>query len=107
MTKNITLKDYVKRMTDILKNSDVIFKDDNESKHCKELLLSTEAKMLFLVFGKEISQKIQQAFDLGLEAKENEEYYKVLVIFFVQIGSENTRQFLGYLSMAMREKDEG
>lgn len=104
--KNIALEDYAWRMTKVLVSSEVMFKDDEESKKCREHLLESEAKMFFLNFGKEVTEKINKAFELDLKAIEDQEYYKVLVIFFTQIGSDNTRQFLGHLSLAM-QKDEG
>lgn len=103
--KNITLEEYVKRLTNVLLKSEILFRGDNESKRCKEQLMKTEAEMFFETFGEDISQKMQQAFDLELEETGNEEYYKVLVIFFTKIGSENTRQFLGYLSLAKKDEE--
>ena len=105
--KNITLEDYAWRITKVLESSGVIFKSDEQSKKCRELLLDSEAKMFFKNFGKEVTEKIMKAFDVSIQSIDDQEYYKVLVIFFTQIGSDNTRQFLGFLTMAMCKEDEG
>lgn len=104
---NIDLEDYVRNMIKAFNKMEMLRVASN--KDFKEGVLKLEAEMFFKVFGKEISQKMQKAFDVELEKEEkgNDEYYKVLVIFFTGMGSEDTRKFLGYLSIAMKEKDEG
>lgn len=93
--KNITLQEYVQKIAKVMA--------DEQS----EMALRLGAKMFFRVFEKEVSEKLQQAFDAELEGKESEEYYKILVIFFTNIGSDCTRKFLGYLALEMKEKNEG
>lgn len=101
--KNITLMKYVDALLTSLEKVEVANLDvkDDERNH----LLKVQAEVFLETFGREVSEKMIRAFDMELEQKRKEEYYKIMVMFFKRIGAKNTGTFFGYLSISIREKE--